>query len=132
MSHDPAAKRGENQRPALQQILLPSPEDNRPVLQHHDPFTVLLMMPHEAMVQEFVSFEHLQRGSHVFLGDLLLCPVLLGVFGLEHGFRFVDLLVGLVGVRLGEVGGFVVESFEHYNYYKINENHSWKLTHSAQ
>lgn len=123
MSHDPAAKRGENQRPALKQILLPSPEDNRPVLQHHDPFAVLLMVPHEAMVQKFVSFEHLKRGSHVFLGDLLLGPVFLGVFGLEGRFGFVDLLVGLVGIGLGEVGGFVVESFEHYNYYKTNENH---------
>lgn len=27
------------------------------------------------------------------------------------------MLVGLVGIGLGEVGGFVVESFEHYNYY---------------
>lgn len=83
MSHDPAAKRGENQRPALKQILLPSPEDNRAVLQHHDPFAVLLMVPHEAMVQKFVSFEHLKRGSHVFLGDLLLGPVFLRVFGLD-------------------------------------------------
>lgn len=86
VGHDPAAQRGEDQRPALQQVLLPRPEDDGPVLQHHDALAVLLVVPHEAVVEELVSFEHLQRGSHVFLGDLLLGPVLLGVFGLESGF----------------------------------------------
>lgn len=51
--------------------------------------------------------------------------MLLRVLGLEGGFGFVDLLVGLVAaVRFGKMGGFVVKSFEHNNYYKPNTNHS--------
>lgn len=70
MSHDLAAQRSEDQRPSFKQVLLPRPEDNRPIFQHHNALSVFLMVPNEAVVKEFVSFEHLQGRSHIFLGAL--------------------------------------------------------------
>jgi hypothetical protein len=110
-----AAQRCEDDGPALEEILLPSADDDCAVAQHHHSFAVLQLIPHEALEDEGITADDLQGGQVQLLGDFHSMLVPLHIFALQRGFRLADLLVGQ---RLGRrssthIMRFVVEPFEH-------------------